>query len=35
MKKMIALLAGSLLLSSAVLAKGEAGEFDYYAMALS
>ncbi len=35
MKKMIALLAGGLLLSSAVQAKGEAGEFDYYAMALS
>ncbi len=34
MKKMIALLAG-LLLSSAVQAKGEAGAFDYYAMALS
>ncbi|MGL5031465.1 MAG: ribonuclease T2 family protein [Aeromonas sp.] len=35
MKKMIALLASGLLLCSAVQAKGVAGEFDYYAMALS
>ncbi|WP_421187444.1 ribonuclease T2 family protein [Aeromonas enteropelogenes] len=35
MKKMIGLLMGGLLFSAAVQAKGEAGEFDYYAMALS
>ncbi|CAJ1904243.1 Ribonuclease [Aeromonas jandaei] len=35
MKKMMALLAGGLLLSSAVQAKGVAGDFDYYALALS
>ncbi|MEL3921403.1 ribonuclease T2 family protein [Aeromonas enteropelogenes] len=35
MKNMIGLLMGGLLFSAAVQAKGEAGEFDYYAMALS
>lgn len=35
MKKMIGLLMGGLLFSATVQAKGEAGEFDYYAMALS
>ncbi|MNG99340.1 Ribonuclease T2 family protein [compost metagenome] len=35
MKQMMVLLAGALLLVSAVQAKGRAGEFDYYALALS